>query len=528
MSALSFLSPNYNWVFFSRLMSLDDFLASEAPSESEEGLNFRKSICRQIEQLAVDWLGNPTDPAMRPKLIPFGSTLLGVLTKDSDIDTVLVLPAATVSREQVFHQFVKRLSQSGISNCISAIPDAHVPVIKLVAGEDLAVDILTAHVPSDLLRQVNIHGERALLNLSARLSEELDLPSLLSLNGVRVGEIILQLVRTGSTEESASESVHASRRLKIFQSSLRFIKHWAKQRAVYSNAMGFFGGVSWAILLAKTFQLATPNDLESELSILALFFKTFSTWSWGCGNPVSLKPLPPSVAAAVARMRPTLAPHNSDEQVAVVLENNEAENNSTPADDQAAMWDPSSSEADRRALIPILTPAAPFMNSTFNALAMNVKILRDELRRAAELIGSAAWRKLSESAEKEGRWRLVLPIRLKVAADGNLKLDQRRRMFNWKGLIESKIRVMMLHLERIPGLVARPFPDPDVSESADGSLECVFQIGLALPQKRTGEVFRVDLNEAVENFLSSVSIALSARADREDLIKHSRVSIAIH
>ena len=501
---------------------LDDFLASEAPSESEQGLNFRREICRQIEQLAVDWLGNPTDPAMRPRLIPFGSTLLGVLTRDSDIDTVLVLPAATVTREQVFHQFVKRLSQSGISNCISAIPDAHVPVIKLVAGEDLAVDILTAHVPSELLRQINSQGERVLLTLSPRLSEELDLPSLLSLNGVRVGEIILQLVKTGSTEESAVDALLASRRLKLFQSSLRFIKHWAKQRAVYSNAMGFFGGVTWAILLAKAFQLASPTDLESELSLLSLFFRTFASWSWGCGNPVSLKPLPPSVAAAVARMRPTLAAHNSDEHAEA---SNETDAASTPPDDQAAMWDPSTNEADRRALIPILTPAAPFMNSTFNALAMNVKILRDELRRAAELTSTGpVWGKLSESV-KEDRYKLILPIRLKVSADDDVKEAQRRRMFNWKGLIESKVRVLLLHLERIPGLVARPFPDPEVFENMDGGLECVFQVGLALPPQKRAEV--VDLNEAVENFRSAVSIALSARADKEDLVKHSRVSIAI-
>jgi poly(A) polymerase len=174
---------------------MEKFLALEAPSEAEEGMRFRAEICDKIQKLAIEWLGNPTDLGLKPRLIPFGSTLLGVLTKDSDVDTVLVLPAS-VSREQVFQQFVKRLNQSGISNCISAIPDAHVPVIKLVAGDTLDVDILTAHVPSDLLRQINSLGERALLSLSSKIFDELDTPSLLSLNGVRVGQIILQLVRS--------------------------------------------------------------------------------------------------------------------------------------------------------------------------------------------------------------------------------------------------------------------------------------------------------------------------------------------
>ena len=104
-------------------------------------------------------------------------------------------------------------------------------------------------------------------------------------------------------------------------------------------------------------------------------------------------------------------------------------------------------------------------------------------------------------------------------------------MFNWKGLIESKLRVLLLHLERVPGLIARPFPDPEISETMDGALECVFQVGLAMPPRRNNDTHHpvpVDLNGAVENFRSAVSLALSARADRGDLIRHSRVSIAIH
>jgi poly(A) polymerase Pap1 len=178
------------------------------------------------------------------------------------------------------------------------------------------------------------------------------------------------------------------------------------------------------------------------------------------------------------------------------------------------------------------------MNSTFNALAMNVRIIKDEFRRAAELVSSAAalesdlnrvWAKLSESAISEGSWKLILPIHLRVAADDEVKENQRRRMFNWKGLIESKLRVLLLHLERIPGLIARPFPDPDVTESIDGDLECVYQVGLAMPPRRHHHPgVLIDLNEAVENFRSAVSIALTARADREDLKRHSRVTIAIH
>lgn len=52
--------------------------------------------------------------------------------------------------------------------------------------------------------------------------------------------------------------------LENFKQTLRIIKVWAKNRGLSSNAMGFLGGISWAIMLAKICQIF-PHHKPSKL-----------------------------------------------------------------------------------------------------------------------------------------------------------------------------------------------------------------------------------------------------------------------
>ncbi|KAF4757814.1 hypothetical protein FOZ63_000103, partial [Perkinsus olseni] len=84
-----------------------------------------------------------------------------------------------------------------------------------------------------------------------------------SLNGVRVGRYLLEKTPV----------------LPVYRVVLRFVKMWAKARGIYSNVMGYFGGVTWAILVSKVMQdneeLATREAEDDAVREILLKFFDF-------------------------------------------------------------------------------------------------------------------------------------------------------------------------------------------------------------------------------------------------------------
>ena len=109
-----------------------------------------------------------------------------------------------------------------------AVEEAFVPVIKL-CFDGIEIDILFTRLAlQTILEDLDLTDDSLLKHLDVRC--------VISLNGCRVSSEILYLVPN----------------IDNFRLTLRTIKLWAKCHNIYSNVLGFLGGISWAMLVART------------------------------------------------------------------------------------------------------------------------------------------------------------------------------------------------------------------------------------------------------------------------------------
>ena len=129
--------------------------------------------------------------------------------------------------------------------------EVNVPVIKMKFS---GIDVDLTFASLDLR---NIKGEDQLLLDDPIDKTSLDPRCLRSFNGFRDSAKVLTLVPD---------------RLK-FQLTLRTIKLWAKMNGIYSNSLGFLGGFSWALLVAKICQ---DHEDTSPSELIFKFFQVYA------------------------------------------------------------------------------------------------------------------------------------------------------------------------------------------------------------------------------------------------------------
>ncbi|CAF0822558.1 unnamed protein product [Brachionus calyciflorus] len=378
---------------------LDETLRKYNVFETDSELRHRMDVLHKINTLYKNWIKNisisknmPEDVAEKVggKVCTFGSFRLGVNSQGGDIDTLCIAPRH-IDRSDFFTSFAELLKKQPEVQKLLVIEEAFVPVIK-TEFDGIELDMLFARlsfstIPDDL----DLKDDSILKNLDQKCVR--------SLNGCRVTDEILTLVPNVET----------------FRLTLRTIKLWAKKNGIYSNVLGYLGGVSWAMLVARVCQFY-PNAAPSTL--VNRFFKVFSQWIWpnsqnninGC--PVILKQMP-----SLEEMPPYGFP----------------------------VWDPRFNPADKYHLMPIITPAYPQQNSTYNVTYSTRTIMIEEIKRAYDLCQDVfntkiEWNQLFEAKNFFQRYKHFIVL----IASTPIK-DQ---YMDWVRLVESKIRHLILNLEK--------------------------------------------------------------------------------
>ena len=412
-------------------------LATAAEVES------RKSVLNEVQKIVNKWIQEASTKqgfmgeALRVacgKVFTFGSFRLGLITPSSDIDALCVAPKH-INREDFFETLLPILESNPNVTDLSGVPDAVVPIIKMKYRE-IEVDLTFARLNLAVV-------DSKLENLdSDSLLKHLDEKTVRSINGTRVADALLSLVPNKAT----------------YITVLRYVRHWAKRRGLYSNAMGFFGGITWAILSARICQMY-PN--MTPLQVVFKFFLVFSRWNWT--NPVTLCPITQSSEVGLMGFK---------------------------------IWNPRLNSGDRLHLMPIITPAFPCMNSTYNVTETTRRIITAELGRAHVLMPQAAFD--IEKLDKLSRVPPVLSLfnyYLAVEVSG----ANESAVTKLKGFVESRIRLLLKFLESPASGVQKTRPWPKELE-LNGGKKSVWVIGLSFSPNGVA-----DLRPAISMFLEKLS-----------------------
>lgn len=161
-----------------------------------------------------------------------------------------------------FELLAPRLRETPGIRALTEVRDAFVPVIKM-EFEGVEIDLLFARV-----QRKSVSDDLGDL-LDDNILRGCDALSIRSLAGSRDTNKILQLVPNKAN----------------FELVLRCIKLWAKNRGIYSNVMGYFGGITWALLVAK---VCIDNRDAAPNKLLARFFEFYSTYPWDEKYPIRI------------------------------------------------------------------------------------------------------------------------------------------------------------------------------------------------------------------------------------------------
>jgi len=337
----------------------------------------------------------------------FGSYRLGIVGPGDDIDVLCIAPSTDIKEEtedcernNLFQEMETQLEKYKNDHEITQIvpiKEAKVPIIKIVF-KGIPIDILVASVSFNTIDDdFNLEDDIVLKNCCEKC--------ILSLNGCRVTNAIFKSLPKETNVED-------------FKLTLRAVKLWAKKRGVYSNAMGYLGGVAWAILVAKVCQLY-PKYRANIL--IRKFFEVYSNWDWN--QPIQINEIKEDVGFSC----PIVA------------------------------WKNENKEKDHCPFY-IITPAFPAQNTNPNTNQILRRVLQDEFTLFKEYTEKIDITK----NDNEYTWKgLFQNSNLLEGFDYFLEIDtlshEKEDFKAWDGLVESQIRKLVIGFIDLVQIKLRPF-----------------------------------------------------------------------
>ncbi|KAH1237842.1 Nuclear poly(A) polymerase 2 [Glycine max] len=247
----------------------------------------------------------------------------------------------------------------------------------------------------------------------------------------------------------------------------------------FRTTLRFLGGVNLALLVARVCQFypkAVPSMLVSR------FFRVYTQWRWP--TPVMLCP----------------------------IEENDL---------GFPVWHPGKNPRDRSHHMPIITPAYPCMNSSYNVSMSTLRVMMEQFQYGNKICGEIelskdCWKALFEKYSFFESYKNYLQVDV-VAADAD---DLR----SWKGWVESRLRQLTLMIERdtFGKLQCHPYHHEFVDTSRQCA-HCAFFMGL---HRKEGEVVQegqqFDIRGTVEEFRHSVNMYMFWKPGMEIYVSHVR------
>jgi len=329
------------------------------------------------------------------KLFTFGSHRLGVNSRGGDIDTVILCPSyvdrETHFFEQLYGILEKRQEEGHVEELVKVNdPGVLVPVITM-SFHKIPVDL--AFVKVDVPK---IDKKLRSLNDNNLLAAVMDKKMVISMNGPRNVDMIIQAV---DVKEDSS-------RIANFRTTLKLLKLWAKNRGIYSNAMGYVTGISLAILVAKICQLF-PNLKPNKL--IQKFFQYYSIWNW-TDFPVIIDEIK-------------------------TFENMEEFNNMQWYDPKSEIGEEKMNllKTDFASPMMVITPAFPVMNATKKVTKTHLSVMKEQFAIGKEIVSSKNidWQKLFQKLDFFHEYYNFIEV--------SVLANDEKEFHKWLGLVQSQL-----------------------------------------------------------------------------------------